>query len=237
MDKRAAVSSLYATGSHDPKQGKIKAMKSKNDITVAMVENERELSQVIAEYINKAGGFRCTNTYASAEIALEALPKEQPDVVLMDINLGGLSGLECVRRLKAQFPSMLFLILTVYEDSEKIFEALAAGASGYLLKRTPPKQLLDAITEVVAGGSPMSSAIARKVVLSFQKPGSPEKNSGSLSPREREVVESLARGEAYKQIADRFGITVHTVREYVRRIYDKLHVHSCTEAVAKYLRQ
>jgi len=211
-------------------------MKLKKEITVAIVENEREFSQIVAEYINKADGFRCMRTYASAEESLMGLPLEKPDVVLMDINLGGMSGIECVRRLKEKNPEMLFLILTVYEDNEMIFEALSAGASGYMLKRTPPKQLLDAISDVLAGGSPMSSAIARKVVLSFQKTSMPDSEVGTLSPREREVVESLARGEAYKQIADHLGITVHTVREYIRRIYEKLHVHSCGEAVAKYLR-
>jgi DNA-binding NarL/FixJ family response regulator len=205
-------------------------------ITVSIVDDQAELRQFIAEYLNKARGFRCVSTYASAEAALESLPGDHPDVVLMDINLAGMSGIECVARFKASHPHMQVLMLTVYEDTELIFRALAAGASGYLLKRSPPSKLLEAIADVHAGGSPMSSAIARKVVQSFQKPAGPPVEREALSPREREVVEALARGDAYKQIADRLGISIPTVRTYIRRIYEKLHVHTRTEAVAKYLR-
>src|SRR5262245_66000830 len=139
-------------------------------ITVAIVDDEAELSRCIAEYINNARGFRCIGTHMSGEEALETLPAERPDVVLMDINLGGMSGIECVGKLKAAYPELQILMLTVYEDNDLIFRALAAGASGYLLKRSPPARLLEAIEDVHAGGSPMSNAIARRVVESFQKP-------------------------------------------------------------------
>lgn len=205
-------------------------------ITVSLVEDQTGLRQSIAEYVNAAPGYRCVSAYASAEEALKGLPRDRPQVVLMDINLGGMSGIECVRKLREFTPAMQILMLTVYEDSELIFNALAAGASGYLLKRLPPPQILEAIADVVAGGSPMSSAIARKVVQSFQKPNRPAAEAITLSPREREVVEALAQGDAYKQIADRLGITIPTVRTYIRRIYEKLHVHTRTEAVAKFLR-
>jgi DNA-binding NarL/FixJ family response regulator len=205
-------------------------------ITISIVDDQQELSRFIAEYLNQGGGFRCVSTHVSAQEALQALPGERPDVVLMDINLGGMSGIDCVRKLKEVAPGIQVLMLTVYEDSDLIFKALAAGASGYLLKRSPPPQLLEAITDVMAGGSPMSSSIARKVVQSFQKPGRRGAEPTALSPREQEVVEALARGDAYKQIADHLGITIPTVRTYIRRIYEKLHVHTRTEAVAKYLR-
>jgi len=206
-------------------------------ITVSVIDDQAELSEFIVEYINQARGFRCVSTHLTAEQALEALPAIKPDVVLMDINLGGMSGIECVEKLKARHPEMQVLMLTVYEDSDLIFRALAAGASGYLLKRSPPAKLLDAIADVHAGGSPMSSAIARRVVQSFQKPAqAPPAGRPVLSPREQEVIEALARGDAYKQIADRLGITIPTVRTYLRRIYEKLHVHTRTEAVARYLR-
>jgi DNA-binding NarL/FixJ family response regulator len=154
----------------------------------------------------------------------------------MDINLGGMSGIECVRQLKPQMPAAQVVMLTVFEDTEKIFSALAAGASGYLLKRLAPAKLLEAIREVHEGGSPMSAPIARKVVQSLQPSAAAGDETIALSPREREVLGGLAEGQAYKQIADKLGVSIHTVRNYIRRIYEKLHVCSRTEAVAKYLR-
>lgn len=151
-------------------------------ITISLVENERELSRFVAEYINQAAGFRCVSTHPSAEEALAELPRHRPDVVLMDINLGGMSGIECARRLHELTPALHILMLTAYEDSNLIFEASAAGATGYLLKRTPPPQIPDAITEVMAGGSPMSAAIARKVVLSFQDAGGKSWRCGPRRP-------------------------------------------------------
>ena len=205
-------------------------------IKVSIVDDEAELRENIAGYVGTGKEFRCVSVYGSAEEALEHLPKDRPNVVLMDINLGGMSGIECVRRLKPLMPETQVVMLTVFEDTDKIFSALAAGASGYLLKRMAPAKLLEAIREVHEGGSPMSAPIARKVVQSMQAP-LPQKNEiAELSPREREVLDGLAEGQAYKQIADKLGVSIHTVRNYIRRIYEKLHVRSSGEAVAKYLR-
>lgn len=206
-------------------------------ITVSIVDDEADLREHIAGYLAAAGGVTCKSAYTSAEEALEHLPQDQPDVVLMDINLGGMDGIECVRRLKALMPGAQVLMLTVFEDTEKIFRALAAGASGYLLKRLSPAKLLEAIAEVREGGSPMSASIARKVVQSFQAAPARGDESVDLSQRERSVLEGLAEGLAYKQIADQLGVSIHTVRNYIRRIYEKLHVQTRTEAVAKFLRK
>src|SRR5882672_16618 len=203
--------------------------------TVSIVDDEADLREHIAGYLTAAGDIVCKSAYATAEEALEHLPQDKPDVVLMDINLGGMDGIECVRRLKALMPEAQVLMLTVFEDTEKIFRALAAGASGYLLKRMPPRKLLEAIAEVRQGGSPMSAPIARKVVQSFQSAPARGGESVSLSQRELSVINGLAQGLAYKQIADQLGVSIHTVRNYIRRIYEKLHVQSRTEAVAKFL--
>jgi DNA-binding NarL/FixJ family response regulator len=204
-------------------------------IKVVIVDDEADLRENIAGFVDAAKGFRCVNAYASAEDALARIAPDQPDVVLMDINLGGMSGIECVRQLKPRMPATQIVMLTVFDDTEKIFSALAAGASGYLLKRLAPAKLLEAIREVHEGGSPMSAPIARKVVQSLQKQPAPADMSAELSPREHEVLNGLAEGQAYKQIADRLGVSIHTVRNYIRRIYEKLHVQSRTEAVAKYM--
>jgi DNA-binding NarL/FixJ family response regulator len=204
-------------------------------ITVSIVDDEKELRQSIATFVNGAPGFRCVSNYSSAEAALKGLPADNPQVVLMDINLGGMNGIECVERLKAVAPSMQVLMLTVYEDTDQIFKALAAGATGYLLKRSSPTKLLQAIREVNEGGSPMSSSIARKVVASFQKSKQTGEKQVHLSPREEMVLNCLAKGLTYKQIADQLEISIDTIRTYLRRIYEKLQVQSRTEAVAKYL--
>lgn len=209
----------------------------KKNITVSIVDDEADLREHIAGYLAAAGGVECLSTYATAEAALARLPQDQPDVILMDINLGGMDGIECVRRLKTLMPEAQVLMLTVFEDTDKIFAALAAGASGYLLKRLSPAKLLEAINEVRDGGSPMSASIARKVVQSFQSAPPRGDESADLSSREREVLHGLAEGLAYKQIADQLGVSIHTVRNYIRRIYEKLHVQTRTEAVAKYLRK
>ena len=207
-------------------------------IKVSIVDDEVDLRENIAGYVDSSKGFRCVGVHSSAEDALANLPKEKPDVVLMDINMGGMNGIECVRLLKPKMPESQIVMLTVFEDTEKIFSALAAGASGYLLKRLAPAKLLEAIREVHEGGSPMSAPIARKVVQSLQPVlAAPGDETIALSPREREVLDGLAEGQAYKQIADKLGVSIHTVRNYIRRIYEKLHVCSRTEAVAKYLRQ
>ncbi len=209
-------------------------------ITVSIVDDEAKLRQSIATFVHGSPGFQCVSNYGSAEAALHGLPADKPDVVLMDINLGEMSGIECVEKLKAQVPDLQILMLTVYEDTEKIFRALAAGANGYLLKRSSPTKLLAAIREVHAGGSPMTSSIARKVVASFQKQkpaaDATGEKAGPLSPREQAVLDGLAKGWTYKQLASELDISIDTIRTYIRRIYEKLHVQSRTEAVAKYLR-
>lgn len=204
-------------------------------ISVSIVDDEKDLRQSITTFVNGSPGFRCLGSYSSAATALKGLPMDKPDVVLMDINLGSMNGIECVERLKAEVPTMQILMLTVYEDTDQIFKALAAGASGYLLKRSSPTKLLQAIREVHAGGSPMSSSIARKVVASFQKSKQPGEKQSNLSPREEMVLKCLAQGLTYKQIADQLEISIDTIRTYLRRVYEKLHVQSRTEAVAKYL--
>jgi DNA-binding NarL/FixJ family response regulator len=205
-------------------------------ISVSIVDDEKELRLSITTFVNGSPGFRCVSAYSSAEAALKGLSSDKPDVVLMDINLGGMNGIECVERLKAEVPAMQILMLTVYEDMDQIFKALAAGAGGYLLKRSSPTKLLQAIRELHVGGSPMSSSIARKVVASFQKSNQTGEKQTHLSPREEAVLNCLAKGLTYKQIADQLDISIDTIRTYIRRIYEKLHVQSRTEAVAKYLR-
>ncbi len=206
-------------------------------ISVSIVEDNEQLRGTLARVINREEGFRCLSQYPDAESAVEALPRDRPDVILMDINLPGMNGVECVRKLKQLAPDSQVIMLTVYEDTENIFNALAAGASGYLLKRTPRNELLDAIREVHRGGSPMTTHIARKVVLSFQQSGAASPPTESLSPREQEVLDCLSRGFLYKEIADKLGISYETVHTYIRRIYEKLQVRTRTEAVAKFLRR
>ena len=192
-------------------------------ITVSIVEDNDQLRGTLARVINRAEGFHCLSQYPDAEAAVEALP--------------GMNGVECVRRLKQLAPDSLVIMLTVYEDTENIFNALAAGASGYLLKRTPRAEVLDAIREVHRGGSPMTTHIARKVVQSFQQTGASSQPTESLSPREQEVLDCLSKGFLYKEIADKLGIGYETVHTYIRRIYEKLQVRTRTEAVAKFLRR
>ena len=207
---------------------------------VSIVEDNDQLRATLARLLNRAEGFQCPGQYPDAETALAALPAERPDVVLVDINLPGMNGVELVRRLKQAAPQILAVMLTAYEDTENIFNALAAGAAGYLLKRAPRSELLEAIREVRRGGSPMTTHIARKVVQSFQK-ASPAPQAGgggdTLSTREQEVLDLLSQGFLYKEIADKLGISYETVHTYIRRIYEKLQVRTRTEAVAKFLRR
>lgn len=210
-------------------------------ITFSIVDDDGELRDSIVTYLTVKGGFVCAGQYAHAQDALAHFPKERPSVVLMDIKMKGMDGIECVRRLKEKMPDILVIMLTVFDDDDLIFDALMAGATGYLLKRQPPEQLLEAIHELLAGGSPMSATIARKVVKLLQRSGDATKSSGGvrllLSARQREMLELLAAGEPYKAIADKMGLSIHTVRGYIRRIYEKLQVHTRTEAVAKYLQR
>jgi DNA-binding NarL/FixJ family response regulator len=203
-------------------------------IAVSIVEDDPQARKILAGWVNRADGFRLAGEWGDAESALKALPQKQPNVVLMDINLPGLSGVEAVKRLKPELPATQFVMLTVYEDADHIYSALAAGATGYLLKQTPRDELISALEEVHRGGSPMTSNIARKVVQSFSPSAAPSQDGEGLSPREQEVLELLARGYLYKEIADRLNISVPTVNTYVRRIYEKLHVRSRGQAVAKY---
>jgi DNA-binding NarL/FixJ family response regulator len=206
-------------------------------INVSIVEDSDKFRETLARVLNRAEGFRCISQYPNAEEALKALPQDKPEVVLMDINLPGMNGVECVRQLKQLIPTIQVMMLTVYEDTENIFNALAAGATGYMLKRTPRDELLEAIREVHRGGSPMTTHIARKVVLSFQKAAPAASPTEVLSPREQEVLDCLAQGFLYKEIAEKLSISYETVHTYIRRIYEKLQVRTRTEAVAKFLRR
>ncbi len=206
-------------------------------ITVSIVEDNDQLRGTLARVLNRADGFECAGQYPSAEAALEAVPKERPNVVLMDINLPGMNGVECVRRLKQLVPETQIIMLTVYEDTDNIFNALAAGASGYLLKRTKSAELLEGVRDVLKGGSPMTTHIARKVVQSFQQSSASAQATENLSPREQEVLDCLSKGFLYKEIAEKLGISYETVHTYIRRIYEKLQVRTRTEAVAKFLRR
>jgi DNA-binding NarL/FixJ family response regulator len=206
-------------------------------ITISLVEDNHQLRGTLARLLDTAEGFRCVSQYANAEDALVGLPKDKPDVVLMDINLPGMNGVECVRKLKQIAPEIAAVMLTAYEDTENIFNALAAGATGYLLKRAPRAELLDAIREVRRGGSPMTTHIARKVVQSFQRESVATQSGEALSAREQEVLDHLSQGFLYKEIAEKMGISYETVHTYIRRIYEKLQVRTRTEAVAKFLRR
>ena len=202
--------------------------------TVSIVEDDVPVRQILAKWIDTAKGFRCLSAFGDAEKALAQLPGEQPNVLLMDINLPGLSGIECVRRLKPQLPDTQFLMLTVYADMEHIFDALSAGASGYLLKETGREELIASLKLLHDGGAPMTSHIARKLVQSFHQPQPEKQDPHGLTPREQTILGMLASGDYYKEIADSLGISVHTVCTHIRRVYEKLHVRSRAQAVAKY---
>ena len=214
-------------------------MKRSDKITISIVDDDSGLRESIIGFLKSANDFQLVSQYARAEEALVKLVQEKPSVVLMDIKMKGMDGIECVRQLKAKMPEVQVIMLTVFEETELIFSALKAGANGYLLKRQPPAKLIEAIREVVQGGSPMSAPIARKVVMLLQggnlRSQAPAADNFDLSTREREVLTQLAAGQVYKEIADSLSVSPHTVRSYVRRIYEKLHVHSRTEAVAKFL--
>ncbi len=209
-----------------------------NAIRTALIEDNAPFAQTLEEYLRLSdSGVRCIAIYPTGEEALAGIPKNPPDVVLVDVNLPRMSGIECVARLKELCPSVLPLILTMYEDTPLIFDALKAGACGYLLKRTPPAEIVASIEQVQAGGSPMSPQIARHVVSFFHRPSSSDTELSVLTERERSVLELLAKGFLYKEIASRLGLSIDTVRTHLRKIYDKLHVHSRTEAVLRYLEQ
>lgn len=211
------------------------------DISICIVDDNKDIRSALEQIILMSDGYQLLGSVGSAEEAMQQIPLLSPDIVLMDINLGeGESGIDCVRHLKAEHPNILFMMCTVYEDDEKIFEALTAGASGYILKKTAPHKLLEAIRELQEGGAPMSSQIARKVVNAFMhnKPvekEAPETSSlNVLSNREKEILELLARGMLYKEIAASLFISQETVRKHVYHIYEKLHVNNRVEAINKF---
>jgi DNA-binding NarL/FixJ family response regulator len=203
-------------------------------IKIAIVEDDRTTREGLEMIINLAGGFRCVCTCMTAEDALSTLPKHNPDVVLMDIQLPKMSGIECVAELKVLLPTVQVIMVTVYEDPDRIFCALRAGACGYLLKRSTPEQILTAIRDVQTGGVPMSSEIARKVIAHFQEQETAAADVEKLSPREREVLDLVVRGLSNKEIVSRLSITIEGVRWHLRNIYEKLHVHSRTEVLVKF---
>jgi len=204
---------------------------------IALVDDDEPTRRSLIEVIAGAATLELAGHFGTTEAALAELPRLKPDVVLMDINVPKLNGVECVRRLRPLLPGTQFLMLTVYEDADHIFAALAAGATGYLLKSTRRGELLAAIEQIMQGGSPMSSGIARKVVQSFAKVSAARPDVESLSPREQSVLALLTQGYLYKEISDSLGVSVPTVNTYIRRIYEKLQVHSRSQAVAKFLQQ
>jgi len=206
-------------------------------ISVSIVDDDAGLRSSLVRLIDESSGFRCLSHHSTAESALREIPRVNPEVVLMDIHLPGLNGVECVRRLKPLLPATQIIMLTVYNQAEHIFEALAAGATGYLLKNTKPEELLAAIKDVHEGNSPINSSIARKIVQSFQKTAAAGSETATLSPRESEVLDLLAKGYLYKEISEKLELSFSTVRTHVRHIYEKLHVRSRTEAVTKHLGQ
>ena len=204
-------------------------------LPVSIVEDDASVRKLLAEWMDQATGFHCLGQYTKAETALAQLPIAKPAIVLMDINLPDLTGIECVRRLKPAMPETHFVMLTVYEDSDHIFDALAAGAIGYLVKQTPCDQLIKSLKQVCSGGSPMRGYIARKVVQFFQQDRQAAPGVEVLTARERQVLELLARGYLYKEITDSLGVTASTVNAHVRNIYNKLQVHTRTQAVIRFL--
>lgn len=203
--------------------------------TVALVEDSAPLRRNLERMLRRAPGVRCVCACCTAEEALKQVPLLKPDVVLMDINLPGASGIECTARLKLQMPAMQVIMLTVYEDTASIFSALKAGACGYLLKRSSPAEILDALTDVRSGGAPMTSEIARKIVMTFQSPAPTLADAVTFTIREQEILELLSQGQVSKEIADKLSISYHTVRVHTKHIYEKLHVRSRSEAVLKFI--
>jgi DNA-binding NarL/FixJ family response regulator len=204
-------------------------------ITVSIVEDDRGTRESLAELLNDASGMRCLGSYATGEAALRGIPAEAPDVAMVDINLPGMSGIDCVSKLKTLLPKLQVLMITTYEDGDLIFRSLRAGASGYLLKKTPRAKLIEAVEEVHAGGAPMSMQIARKVVGHFHRLQQTISDVDKLTKREQEILALLAKGRRYKEIVDELGLSLSTVRTHLSHIYNKLHVQSRTEAAVKFL--
>ena len=207
--------------------------KTPMSIKVAIFEDNDELRDGLYYLINGTSGYECVGAFPNCDRFIEKLRNKTPDVVLMDIGMPGISGIDGVRLLKSHYPNIHVIMQTVYEDDQKIFESILAGASGYLLKKTSPAKILEAISEIQQGGAPMTSKVARRVLAMFQKPDSFRSTQYSLSDRERDVLSGLAKGLSYKMIADQYFISIDTVRSHIKHIYEKLHVHSKGEAVAK----
>ncbi len=206
-------------------------------ISVAIVEDDAGIRESLAAFLGRASGVRCVNVFSNAEDALRELKIQTPDVVLMDINLPGMSGVEATRELKRVKPEARILMLTVYEDNKALFDSLKAGACGYLLKRTASEKIVDAIREARDGGMPLTPRMASKVAAYFQGQSKTHDEVESLSPRERQALELLAEGFLYKEIAEKMGVSYLTVHQFTKHIYEKLHVHSRTEAVVKFLKR
>lgn len=217
--------------------GKIKAMETTTRVIKAsIIEDMDHIRDGLATLINLTEGFRCTGSYGSVEEALKKLQYDVPDVLLSDIGLPGMSGIEGVRILKERYPDMLILMLTVYEDDERIFEALCAGASGYMLKRTQPAKLIESIREAVSGGAPMSPEVARRVVRLFREFTPTERPDHDLTPHEQRLLKLLIDGHNYQTAAKKLGVSYNTIKFHVRNIFDKLQVHSKSDAVVKAIR-
>jgi len=202
-------------------------------ITLAIVEDLDEVRDGLKNFIALSQDFKVLDTFKTAEEAAHDLPKLKPDIVIMDINLPGMNGIECIREIKNKIPNTQFMMFTVYENDEKVFEALKAGASGYLLKNTGLVQLIESLKELYNGGSPMSANIARKLVTLFRNEQKEAANLDLLSGRENEILQLLTKGLLYKEIADQLSISVSTVRQHIHHIYEKLHVQNRTEAINK----
>lgn len=209
--------------------------RSNTTVRVAIVEDNAAVRENWAKLIGTERGYQCVGRFESGEAALKEIPSLRPDVVLMDINLPGMSGIECTARLKEKCPTIQILMVTVYADNEHVFEALKVGANGYLLKTADLTELTRSIANLMSGGAPMSGQIARKVIQAFHRPAAPNTQVAQLTPREHEILDWIAKGYANKEVADRLGTSIETVRVHIRHIYEKLHVHSRTEAAAKYL--
>lgn len=201
-------------------------------VRVALVEDRREIREGLAMLVNGTEGFECRGSYRSMEEALDGIERDMPDLVLSDIGLPGMNGIEGIRILKGRHPQLTILVLSVYDDDDRIFDALCAGACGYLLKKTPPARLLDALREAAAGGGPMSPEVASRVIALFREVRPPERATYNLTPHELRLLKFFVEGHNYKTAAAELGVTVHTVSFHVRSIYEKLQVHSKSEAVA-----
>ena len=204
-----------------------------NAVTVSIVEDLEEVREALHRLINQSEKFYYVAGYNNAEQAEKEIPLQPPDIVIMDINLPGISGIECIRRIKEKCISTQFIMFTIYEDDEKVFEALKAGAHGYLLKKTPKEKLLEALEELHNGGSPMSTNIARKVIEAFEKKNQPPQELNTLTNKEKQILELLSKGFLYKEIGDQMHITRNTIKQHIHHIYEKLHVQNRTEAINK----